>query len=270
MEGRSLVSESVVIESVISDQDLSRAQHILVRGRPLYDDPLHLLREGEGIRTPGSYLSVLWSIARGDTRFNEIANRTGLRPQNLTQRLERLQELGYLEHLTPTEPVTRGRRGTYRVADPYFRFWFRYVFPNRSRLELGRAAEVSPEIEADLDNHMGGVFEDCCRTWIGRYAPSDLVGPLDGLGSWWSRDGRTEVDIAAHHEGRFTVLGSVKWTSKVSGRVLDQLEAARDQLGARAARAKLLVFARQGFTPQLRDRADRDNVTLLTARDLFP
>lgn len=53
------------------------SERILAQGRPLYDDPLHLLRSGERIRSPGSYLSVLWSIARGDSRFNEIANQIG-------------------------------------------------------------------------------------------------------------------------------------------------------------------------------------------------
>lgn len=137
---------------------------ILRQGRPLYDDPLHLLRAGERIRSPGSYLSILWSIARGDSRFNDIANRTGLRGPNLSERLERLQELAYLEFKAPSDPKDQSRRGVYRIADPYFRFWFRYVFPHRSRLELGRvdevAAEVAAEIEGDFDNHMGPIFED--------------------------------------------------------------------------------------------------------------
>jgi uncharacterized protein len=242
---------------------------ILTRGRPLYDDPLHLLRTGEGVRSPGSYLSVLWAIARGDTRFSEIANRTNLRGQPLTERLSRLQELDYIEFKTPSDPKDLSRRGTYRITDPYFRFWFRYVFPNRSRLELGRVEEVAAEIEGDLDSQLGHVFEDCCRVWLGRYAPRELTGPLDGLGAWWTRGGEVEVDVAGHHHGRYTLLGSVKWSATVGVRVLDQLAEARDLLGARAARARLVLFARRGFTPELRERAQRDGVVLVTAQDLF-
>ena len=245
------------------------SERILAPGRPLYDDPLHLLRAGEGIRSPGSYLSVLWSVARGDTRFSEIANRTGMRGPTLTDRLERLRKLGYLTVRVPSEPKDQSRRGTYQVDDPYFRFWFRYVFPNRSRLELGRVAEVAAEIEADLDNHLGRIFEECCRVWIGRYATGDLVGAIGGVGAWWTRDGSVEVDVAAHHDGRFVLLGSVKWSTMVGPRVLDQLEEARDFLGSRAARARLVLFGRKGFTPELRDRAERDGVALVTAADLF-
>lgn len=245
------------------------SERILARGRPLYDDPLHLLRAGERIRSPGTYLSILWSIARGDSRFNAIANRTGLHGPNLSERLERLQELAYVEFVTPSDPKDHSRRGVYRISDPYFRFWFRYVFPNRSRLELGRAEEVASEIEADLDNHMGPIFEECCRLWLGRYAPASLTGSVDHVGSWWSRDGQVEVDVATHRHGRYTLLGSVKWSKTMDARDLDELEEARDQMGPRAAGARLMLCARRGFTAQLRDRADRDGVTLFTARDLF-
>ncbi|MPZ17460.1 MAG: hypothetical protein GEV06_06065 [Luteitalea sp.] len=253
--------------------DLSLAgilrERILVRGRPLYDDPLHLLRGGEGIRSPGSYLSVLWSIARGDTKFNEISSRTGLVGPSLANRLDRLQELAYVELRTPCVPGARARRGSYRIADPYVRFWFRYVFPNRSRLELGRVEEVASEIEADFDNHMGPVFESCCRAWVARYAPADVAGRVDEVGAWWSRDGRLEIDVVAHHTGRYTLLGSVTWATTVGGRECSELDTARDQLGANAARAQLALFARRGFTPQLRERAAREQLSLVSARDLF-
>jgi AAA+ ATPase superfamily predicted ATPase len=245
------------------------SERILTPGRPLYDDPLHLLRAGEGVRSPGSYLSVLWSIARGDTRFAEIANRTGMAGPTLADRLERLRELGYIAFRMPSDPKDQSRRGTYQIDDPYFRFWFRYVFPNRSRLELGRVGEVASEIEGNLDNYMGQIFEECCRVWIGKYAAGDLVGAIDNVGAWWTRDGSIEVDVAAHHGGRFVLLGSVKWSTMVGSQVLDQLTAARDFLGPRAARARLVLFGRRGFAPELRDRAMRDGVALVTAADLF-
>jgi hypothetical protein len=245
------------------------SERILTRGRPLYDEPLHLLRQGEGVRTPGTYLSVLWAIARGDTKHSQIKNRTGLGPTPLTYTLDRLQEFGYIERRSPADPKTSSSRGYYRIPDPYFRFWFRYVFPNRSRLELGRVDDVADEIFTDMDNHMGTVYEDCCRLWLARYAPSDLSGSFDELGSWWTRDGQTEIDIAAYRGNRYTLLGSVKWRRTIDLRVLDELEHARDQLGARAARARLVLFARTAFTDRLRARAEREDVTLITAANLF-
>ena len=70
-----------------------------------------------------------------------------------------------------------------------------YVFPRRSRLERGRVDEVYAEIDRDLDTFMGAAFEECSRAWLGAYAGASRVGELDEIGSWMSRDGRTEIDV---------------------------------------------------------------------------
>lgn len=126
------------------------AERILNTGSSLYDDSRHLLREGEGIRDPGTYLAILRAIAAGATHHNEIAQQAGVPTGSLSRKLERLEDLG---HTSPHAPVSvdgRERRTSYLIADPYFRFWFRYVAGNRSRLERGRAEEVLTDITADL------------------------------------------------------------------------------------------------------------------------
>lgn len=68
--------------------------------------------------------------------------------------------------------------------------------------------------------------------------------------------------------GRY-LLGSCKWKKVVDERALDQLEARRDELGRQAAQAKLAVFARHGFSDELRRRAAKGEVLLVSAADLF-
>ncbi|HYV17050.1 MAG TPA: ATP-binding protein [Conexibacter sp.] len=242
---------------------------ILAKGQPLYADPLHLLREGEGVRDPGTYFSILRAIASGATQHNQIAQQVGLATANLSPRLARLEELGYVCAWKPLTVGGRERRASYRIADPYFRFFFRYVFPNRSRLERGRVDDVAAEILVDLDNLMGRAFEDCCRTWVGRYAEEAQVGRSEELGSWWSRDGRVEVDVVGVRKARYAFLGSCKWRRVVDVDVLDDLREAQSALGGAAATARLALFARSGFTSALRERAQREGVLLATAADLF-
>jgi len=242
---------------------------ILAKGQPLYEDPLHLLREGEGIRDPGTYVAILRAIASGATQYNEIATRARLATGNLSPRLARLEELGYVMPWKPLASGGRERRTSYRIADPYFRFFFRYVFPNRSRLERGRADEVADEVLADLDNLMGRTFEDCCRTWVGRYADERAVGASEELGSWWSRDGQIELDVVGVAKGRCTFLGSCKWARRAGVRALEELREAQAALGGKAATARLAIFARSGFDAALRRRAAEENVLLVTAADLF-
>ncbi len=68
----------------------------------------------------------------------------------------------------------------------------------------------------------------------------------------------------------YLLLGSCKWWRKPVGeQVLDELYMARAALGPKAARARLLIFARNGFVGSLDDRAAQEGVTLVQAADLF-
>lgn len=244
-------------------------ERVLERGAPMYEEPLNLLRQGEGVRTPSTYLSVLRVIAGGATQHNAIATQTSLSTANLSEKLARLRALGYVRVREPVGPAESPARGTYELADPFFRFWFRYVFPRRSRLERGRVGEVLGEIQEDLDNLIGPTFEECCREWVGVHATEQRVGgELDEIGSWRSRDGQTEIDVVGIRRGRYALLGSCKWRRRADERVLDELIEARDRMG-KAGRARLAVFAREDFTDGLRARAREEDVLLVTLADLY-
>jgi hypothetical protein len=243
-------------------------ERILTKGESLYEEPLHLVREEQQIRDPGTYFAVVAAIARGATRPSEIASATQLEVPNLIKMLRRLVELGYLETRTPISPKREGKRTTYRLGDPFFRFWFRYVFPNRSLLERGRARDVLVQIQQDLDSFMGPAFEDCCRVWLGKYANEDEAPRCEELGAWWSRDGQTEVDVAGIARRAYVLLGSCTWDRNARSQVLGRLLDHRDRLGARASGARLVIFAR-GFDHALIRRAEQEGVKLVTAEGLF-
>jgi uncharacterized protein len=244
-------------------------ERILVKDAPLYDDPRHLLREGEGIRDPGTYLAVLRAVAQGATTHNQIAQQAGVPTGNLARKLERLEDLGYIAPRAPLQRDGTVERSIYELSDPYYRFWFRYVLRNRSRLESGRVDEVYGEIEADLDNVIGPAFEQCCRAWVKRYAGEELTGAPQDVGSWWSRKGDVEIDIVGIRRHRYVLVGTCKSRREADADVLGDLLEQQNALGPAARNAKLLVFAREAFTEKMRARADDEDVHLLTAADLF-
>ncbi len=120
---------------------------ILAPDAPLYNDPEHLIREEADIREPGPYFGVMEAIARGYTSPTAIGGRLQISSQLVTRFLQRLADLGYVARVEPVEPQQGGRaRGYWKISDPYFRVWFRFVFRNRSRLSRGRVSEVADEI----------------------------------------------------------------------------------------------------------------------------
>ncbi len=65
------------------------------------------------------------------------------------------------------------------------------------------------------------------------------------------------------------LLGSCRWRRTVDVDVLDALIAHRDALGPKAADARLVVFAREGRSRRLTDRAAEQDVVLVSAAHLF-
>jgi AAA+ ATPase superfamily predicted ATPase len=255
------------------DRPLERVvrEAILRTGAPLHEEPLTLVREERGIRDPRRYFGVLAAIASGRTRNAEIGSLLEIPSSNVTAALERLAALGYVEERRPVTPGTHSRSGFWQIGDPFMRFWFRRVAPNRSRLDRDEAIDaVWEQVAADLDTYVGRVFEEVCRRWLGRYSEVEEARGARTIGSWWSRDGRHEIDVVCADRRQYTLLGSCKWSRRaVDEDVLQALLHSRDALPARAANARLVLFARRGFTARLRRRAAREGVLLVGAADLF-
>jgi len=245
------------------------ADRILRKGESLYEEPLNLLRAEQTIRTPGTYFKLCSAIASGATQHNEIADKAKIDKSNVAKMLERMETLGYIER---RQPLTRKgfdqSRGVYRLSDPFFRFWFRYVWPNRSRLERGRVADVAAKVMADLDNFMGLIFEDCCRVWLGAYCDEPLASDVTEVGSWWARNHQPEIDIVTLRGHRYGPLGACKWDAHAPSQVLGTLRRDRETLLGPDADGELVIFAR-GFAEDLVSRAERDGVRLVSAADLF-
>jgi AAA+ ATPase superfamily predicted ATPase len=244
-------------------------RRILRKGESLYEEPLHLLREEQTIRTPGTYFKLCAAIANGATQYNEISTKAKIDNANLAKMLPRLDELGYVERRAPLE--RRGfveRRSSYRLRDPFFRFWFRYVWPNRSRLERGRVREVAAKIEADFDTFMGAAFEDVCRTWLGTYATGPEAQDLTEIGAWWHRSGNPEIDIVTLRGRRLGPLGSCKWDRNAPPQALGELLRDREMLAGPDTEGELLVFAR-GFSNDLIQRAEREGARLVGIDELY-
>jgi uncharacterized protein len=241
---------------------------VLAKGAPLYEEPLNLLRSQEGIRDPGTYFAALLAIAHGQTSTGQVASRAQVNSSVAARMLDRLRDLGYVEQREPVAHKAERARAYWRILDPYFRFWFRYVFPNRSRLERELVDDVAREVAADFSTFVGPLFEDCCRAWVGRRSP--VAAESIEVGAWWSRKGDAEIDVVAVGKEQHLLLGACKWREREVGEdVLDQLYAHRALLGPKAARARLALFARRAFSAPVRERAPQENILLVTASDLF-
>jgi len=136
-------------------------ENMLKKGSFLYDEVDFLLRQE--LREPKVYKSILAAMVQGNTKFGEILSVTGMDKSKLFVYLSNLESLGIIEKRSPLLDSPKSKRGRYIIKDNFFKFWFRYVMPNKSMLEEGRAKQLLEKVKSDYNAYIGSlVFENAC------------------------------------------------------------------------------------------------------------
>ncbi len=259
-------------------------EQVLDRRGALFNEPPYVLQQE--LRQPGFYLSILERLARGPTRVDGIAVPLGETSQSLSEYLRTLVEMRIVDRELPVTapPGSVGYR--YRLADGFFRFWFRFVRPYQDQLETGMSAADlwEAEVAPGLADHVAPAFERLCQRWV----RANLGREASRVGSWWGpslhrlrkageRDSE-EIDVVGTRQGRVTVVGECKWTARpLSVKILQELDdyklPALAQSGAKLSRGGIatVLFSRSSFTKGLRDVAGkRDDLRLVELDELMP
>jgi hypothetical protein len=192
-------------------------QHLFSPDGALYDEPLRLFQDD--IKDPVKTSTLMSYIAAGAHRLSEIAARCGEPATNLSRPLKKLVELGYLEKEVPFGVDEKNaKKSLYKIADPLMAFYFRFVVPNRSFIELGRPDPLEVALDAHFSEFVGQQWERLCRHAVsGRVVDGVLYGRA---ARWWgsvlSEDRRPveiELDVVAESLDKRTLLvGECKWT----------------------------------------------------------
>jgi len=245
-------------------------EKILRKGEFLYDEVRFLLTEE--LREPKNYFAVLKAIAFGNTKLNEIYQHSGLASRNVTSKyLDVLQELKIVEKRVPVteEKPHKSRKGIYRINDNFIRFWFRYVFPNKSYLEDGKERIVIKQIRQDFATFVSPVFEDISIQFVKRKRNTSKALSFDRIGSWWSKT--EEIDIVAlNKKERSAFFAEVKWTSKPAGaNILENLQRKSKIVieEKKLKKAYYAIFSKSGFTEKIKRSAKE--VMLFNLKDIF-
>jgi hypothetical protein len=250
------------------DQDLSITENLgLLACRP----GSLLLTEGE--RVLGAEVeagdrpaAILYALAAGRTRYQEIEDAIKGEP---SRTLDRLIRLRLVERQIPvTEDPRRTKRRIYRITDNFLLFYLGVLSHYRTEIDRGLGRSILQAIAEDLDDHMGAIYEEAFREHLRRLATAGELGPaVIAVGPWWQADGQGEIDaLVLAKRGRTTVpvlVGEAKWARKAdAGRLRATLERKAEALGA-VDGLRFAVCVREAVT-----HADPDTL-VVTAADIF-
>jgi len=137
----------------------------------------------------GIYFSILQLIAFGKTRQSEIDSIIGKNTGAYLVNLEK--EYSLIERNKPLFSRPESRKARWSLRDNYLRFWFRFIYPNQSMIEMGKYELLREYIVRNYEQYSGVVLERYFREKI---SESERVTQI---GSYWDRKGLNEIDLIA-------------------------------------------------------------------------
>jgi len=231
-------------------------RNILDRNAFLYEEPRFILQNE--VNEPMTYFSILETIANGEHKLGNIAGKLNKNVQNITSFISKLIELEIIYKDVPiTEKLpNKSKKGLYFIKDNFFRFWFSYVLPYKSQLELGNSNYAMVKIKENFSGFVAKVYEDLAVEYtLKNY-------PLLKAGRWWSKD--EEIDVVGVSE-KFMLVGECKYSNKKVGiDILEQLEAKSKKIELTLPIKHYLLFSKSGFTKDLMEiEKNREDIVLI-------
>ena len=263
-------------------------RNILTKGSVLYSEVDFLLHQE--LRETPIYNSIIEAVALGNTKLNDISQKSLVEDTSKTSvYLKNLIELGIVEREFSVDSKNKEKansnRGTYRLTDNFFRFWYAFGFTNFSQLEDGDVDGVYDYVIAPtLHEFASFTFEDVCKEFVREMQKkNELPFRYSKMGRWTGkttvrekdaskgvRVAETEIDILGIGKGsKEYLVGECKFknTPFDYSEYLDTVT----KLTPLKEDAKFCyaLFSESGFDSKVISEADaNDNITLYNLKQI--
>ena len=200
-------------------------RNILSVNGTLYEEPIKLFQDD--VKDIVKTSTIMSYIGTGANRLSEIAARCNEPATNLSRPLKKLIDLGFLEKDVPFGiDEKNAKKSLYKIADPFMAFYYQFVVPNRSFIELGRRLPIEQALTAHLSEYVSMQWEKLCRDAV----TGNLVnGVVYGKAKrWWGsvlnedkKPEQVEFDVMAESlDKKYLLVGECKWTTQENGKQL--------------------------------------------------
>ncbi len=214
-------------------------------------------------------MTIMSYIGTGANRLSEIAARCNEPATNLSRPLKKLVDLGFLEKDVPFGVDEKNaKKSLYKIADPFMAFYYQFVVPNRSFIELDRRLPIEQALNAHFSEYVSMQWEKLCRDAVtGNIVNGVIYGKAK---RWWGsvlnedkKPEQVEFDVMAESlDKKYLLVGECKWTTQENSK----------QLTAELLRkANLLPFAKNyTIVPMsfLKNTPKEDNGDIMLPEDV--
>lgn len=237
----------------------------------LFEEPTNLIKQE--CRDPSTYNSIIQVIATGATKLSEISNQVGIETGLCTTYIKKLISLGIIIKDYPIYKPSK-KQTIYLLEDHMFQFWYKFILPNISLINIGMGEKVYEKIEPHFYEFMGYIFEDICKQYLWLLNIREEL-PLFflKLGRWWGNDPRikaeAEIDILAYNDENQILLGECKWRNEEIDKKVLEKAIFRSELFSFPNKF-IYLFSKTGFTSYCLEYAKTNpSIHLVTFQDII-
>ena len=237
----------------------------------LFEEPTNLIKQE--CRDPSTYNSIIQAIATGATKLSEISNQVGIETGLCTTYIKKLISLGIIIKDYPIYKPSK-KQTIYLLEDHMFQFWYKFILPNISLINIGMGEKVYEKIEPHFYEFMGYIFEDICKQYLWLLNIREEL-PLFflKLGRWWGNDPRikaeAEIDILAYNDENQILLGECKWRNEEIDKKVLEKAIFRSELFSFPNKF-IYLFSKTGFTSYCLEYAKTNpSIHLVTFQDII-
>ena len=204
---------------------VEQSPNILSVNGVLYEEPVKLFQDD--VKDIVKTSTIMSYVGAGANRLSEIASRCGEPATNLSRPLKKLVDLGFLEKDVPYGMDEKNaKKSLYKIADPFMAFYYQFVVPYRSFIELDRRLPIEQALSARFQEYVSMQWEKLCREAV---TGNLMDGVLYGRARrWWGsvlnehgKPEQIEFDVMAESmDKKCLLVGECKWTARENGRRL--------------------------------------------------
>ena len=241
----------------------------------LYEEADNLLTQE--FRDVDSYGRLIETMARGANQVHEIADKSGLSPQNVMHFLRNLTETGIAEKQQAITEEQNKRKARYVLTDEMLRFWYRFIPEAMDAIEIGKGDLYYRQIvKPQIPSFMGAVFEKMCRQYTLKEGIGGSLGcAVTRVGTWWGTNPEqreeTDIDVVGLDPGRKeAVIGECKFRNETTDKkVYDALMERHNLLHQGYRVTQYLLFSAGGFSDWLAEESRRANLKLIRLEEMY-
>lgn len=183
---------------------------------PLRSEGSDFIREE--LRETALYNTILYCIAGGEYKLNELHVHTGFGRDKISVYLKNLIEREIVEKIFSYDASMTGnehtRKGLYNIRSAMVAFWFRFIYAHETELMMMSASDFYDKyIVGAIDDFASGTFVKVGMEYIELMNEmNQLPISIEKRGRWFGKTGNIDI-IACDDDGRY-IVGNCDFASE--------------------------------------------------------